>query len=65
MARRRAPERAPHEWERVSFQLPPQLKVALEKMVAAYGEGQGAFLRYLIRQELKGFDRKPAPPATS
>lgn len=48
------PQKPVHEWERVCFACPPDLKIALEKLVKAFGEGQGAFLRYLIRQEMRG-----------
>ncbi len=51
--KRPPPPRPAHEWERVCFACPPELKVSLERLVKAYGEGQGAFLRFLIRQELK------------
>lgn len=65
-SRRRPPPRpAPHVWERVCFGLPPDLKIALERMVGVYGESQGAYLRYLIRQELKVFLQKNAPSVTS
>jgi len=59
--KRRPPPRRANAWERVSFQVPPDLKVGLERMVSVYGESQGAFLRFLIRQELKGFIQKNAP----
>jgi len=59
--KRPAPHRSANVWERVSFQVPPDLKVGLERMVKVYGESQGAFLRFLIRQELKGFIQKNAP----
>lgn len=50
---RNVPARPVHEWERVCFACPPDLKITLEGLVKAFGEGQGAFLRYLIRQEAK------------
>lgn len=51
--------RRPSDWERVCFACPPDLKVSLERLVAAFGEGQGAYLRFLIRQEA----RFQAPPS--
>lgn len=52
--KRPPPVKPAHAWERVCFACPPDLKVTLERLVKAFGEGQGAFLRYLIRQEMRG-----------
>jgi hypothetical protein len=59
------PKRGAHVWERVCFGVPPDLKVGLEHLTAAYGESQGAFLRYLIRQELRASAQKSAPSTAS
>jgi len=57
------PKRPAHAWRRRHFSLPPELNAGLEVMAKSYGEGVGAFLRYLIRQEWKTFGQKQAPSA--
>lgn len=52
------PKRPSHEWRRLHFSIPPDLDDKLRAMAAVYGEGIGAFLRFLLRTEWKGFSER-------
>jgi hypothetical protein len=54
-SKRLPPRRPSHDWELTSFRLPGELNEKLEIMKAAMGGSKGEFLRYLLRQEWKGF----------
>jgi hypothetical protein len=61
--RRPAPPRlAPLHWERKGFLCPPDLCVGIERMSKTFSS-EGDFLRYLVRQEWKAFQRN-TPPTT-